>query len=75
VSEERAARLKANEIAKAQGSRSLKLIAAMSLAKLRVALGRRMEARDHLAAVYGSFNKGFDPADLHAAQRLLDSLS
>jgi hypothetical protein len=34
-----------------------------------------MEARDHLAAVYGSFNKGFDPADLHAAQRSLDSLS
>jgi class 3 adenylate cyclase/DNA-binding winged helix-turn-helix (wHTH) protein/tetratricopeptide (TPR) repeat protein len=67
--------LKANEIARTQGSRSLELRAAMSLAKLWCVLGRRVEARDHLAAAYGSFNEGFDTADLRAARRLLDSLS
>lgn len=67
--------LKASEVAKTQGSRSLELRAAASLAKLWCALGRRVEARNHLAAAYGSFNEGFDTADLRAAQHLLDSLS
>jgi DNA-binding SARP family transcriptional activator len=67
--------LKAIEIARTQGSRSLELRAAMSLAKLWCILGRRAEASDHLAAAYGSFDEGFDTADLRAARRLLDSLS
>lgn len=67
--------LKAGEIARTQGSRSLELRAATSLARLWCGLGRRAEARDHLAAVHKGFSEGFDTADLRAAQRLLDSLS
>lgn len=67
--------LKAIGIAKSQGSRSLELRAATSLAKLWCRLDRRAEARDRLAAAYGSFNEGFDTADLRAARRLLDSLA
>jgi len=67
--------LKANEIARIQGSRSLELRAATSLARLWSAVGRRTAASDHLAAVYGNFNEGFDTADLRAARRLLDGLS
>jgi len=67
--------LKANEIARTQGSKSLELRATTSLARLWCALGRRTEARDRLAAVYEGFNEGFDTADLRAARRLVDSLS
>jgi DNA-binding SARP family transcriptional activator len=67
--------LKAKEIARTQGSRSLELRAVTSLARLLCVLGRRMEAWDHLAAAYESFNEGFDTGDLRAARRLLDSLA
>ena len=67
--------LKASEIAQTQGAKSLELRASTSLAKLWCGLGRRVEARDHLAAAYGSFNEGFDTADLQAARRLLEGLS
>jgi predicted ATPase len=39
------------------------------------ASGRRGEARDLLAPVYGSFTEGFDTADLEDAKRLLDELT
>jgi hypothetical protein len=36
--------------------------------------GRRTEAHDLLASVYGWFTEGFDTADLKAAKALLDEL-
>ena len=46
----------------------------MSLARLRRDQGRRAEARDFLAAVYGWFIEGFDSPDLKEAKALLDTL-
>ena len=61
-------------IAEGQGSRMLRLRAAVSLARLRRDQGRRVEARDLLAPVYGWFTEGFDTADLRDAKALLDEL-
>ena len=47
----------------------------MSLAQLRRDQGRRTEARDLLAPIYGWFTEGFDTPDLKEAKRLLDELS
>ena len=55
--------------------RSLELRAATSLARLWADQGRRAEARDLLAPVYGWFTEGFDTADLKDAKALLDELS
>ena len=49
--------------------------AAASLARLRRDQGRRREARDLLAPVYGWFTEGFDTPDLREAKALLDELS
>ena len=49
--------------------------AATSLARLRRDQGKRDEARDLLAAVYGWFTEGFDTLDLKEAKNLLDELS
>ena len=46
----------------------------MSLARLRRDQGRRAEARDLLAPVYGWFTEGFDTPDLKEAKALLDDL-
>ena len=46
----------------------------MSLARLRGEQGRRAEARDRLAPVYGWFSEGFDTADLKEAKGLIDEL-
>ena len=61
--------------AREQGTRGYELRAAMSLARLCREQGRRGEARDLLAPVYGSFTEGFDTADLKEAKALLDELS
>jgi predicted ATPase len=37
--------------------------------------GRRVEARDLLAPIYGWFTEGFDTADLKEANALLDELA
>ena len=37
--------------------------------------GRRAEARDLLAPIYGWFTEGFDTADLKEAKALLDELA
>ena len=57
-----------------QGSRSLELRAAASLARLWADQGERAEAYDLLAPVYGWFTEGFDTADLKDAKALLDEL-
>ena len=47
----------------------------MILDRLRRDQGRRAEARDFLAAVYGWFTEGFDTPDLKEAKALIDELS
>jgi class 3 adenylate cyclase/predicted ATPase len=61
-------------IAREQGTRGYELRAATSLARLWGKQGRRDEARDLLAPLYGWFTEGFDTADLKEAKALLDEL-
>ena len=51
------------------------LRAATGLARLWGERGRRAEARDLLAPVYGWFTEGFDTTDLKEAKALLDELA
>jgi len=62
-------------VARAQQAKSLELRAARDLARLWGEQGRRAEARDLLAPVYGWFTEGFDTADLKEAKALLDELT
>ncbi len=57
-----------------QGTRSLELRAATSLARLWRDQGKRAEARALLAPVYGWFTEGFDTRDLQDAKALLEEL-
>jgi class 3 adenylate cyclase/predicted ATPase len=61
-------------VARHQKAKSLELRAAASLARLWGEQGRRVEARDLLAPIYGWFSEGFDTADLKEAKALLDEL-
>ena len=61
-------------IARRQQAKSWELRAAMSLARLWQQQGKRNEAYDLLAPVYGWFTEGFDTADLQEAKALLDAL-
>jgi predicted ATPase len=63
---------KALEVARGQQARSLELRAAMSLGRLWQRQGKRAEARQLLAEVYGGFTEGFDTADLQDARALLE---
>jgi hypothetical protein len=49
--------------------------AAMSLSRLWQQQGKRDEARESLAPIYGWFTEGFDTADLRDAKVLLAELS
>jgi predicted ATPase len=51
------------------------LTAADSMQGLRRDQGKRDEARDLLAPVYGWFTEGFDTRDLKEAKALLDELA
>jgi len=62
-------------IAREQGTRGYELRAATSLARLWAEQGRRGEARDLLAPVYGWFTEGFDTPDLKDAAKLLSELA
>ena len=62
-------------IAQAQQAKALELRAAANLARLWGEQGRRAEARDLLAAVFGWFTEGFDTADLKEAKALLEELT
>ena len=66
---------RALEIARAQQTRSWELRAATSLARLWRDQGKRQEAHDLLAPVYGWFTEGFDTLDLKEAKALLEELS
>jgi predicted ATPase len=59
-------------VAQQQGSKSLELRAAVSLARLWADVGRRAQARDLVAPIYGWFKEGFDTPDLRDARTLLD---
>ena len=65
---------RAHAVAHEQGTRGFGLRAAVSHARLLSKLGRRAEARDLLAPVYGWFTEGFDTPDLKEAKALLDEL-
>jgi predicted ATPase len=60
---------KALSIAQEQEAKLWELRAAMSLARMHRDQGRRGEARDFLAPVYGWFTEGFDTRDLKDARR------
>jgi len=62
-------------IAQEQEAKLWELRAAASLARLRRDQGRRAEAHDLLAPVYGWFTEGFETPDLKEAKALLDELS
>ena len=62
-------------IAREQGTRGYELRAATSLARLWGEQGRRGEARELLAPLYGWFTEGFDTADLKDAKALLQELA
>jgi predicted ATPase len=61
-------------IAQNQQAKSFELRAATSLARLWQQQGKRQEAHDLLAPVYGWFTEGFDTADLKDAKALLHEL-
>ena len=61
-------------IARHQQIRALELRAALSLSQLWQQQGKREEAHQLLAPIYGWFTEGFDTADLQEARRLLEEL-
>ena len=61
------------ELARYQQAKSLELRAALSLGRLWQHQGKRAEAYQLLAAIYGWFTEGFDTADLQEAKALLES--
>ena len=66
--------VEAFKIAQRQSAKSLELRAAMSLSRLWQRQGKKTEARNLLAEVYGWFTEGFDTADLKQAKALLEEL-
>jgi predicted ATPase len=66
---------RALEIARQQSAKSWELRAAMSLTRLWRDQGKRQQAHDLLAPVYGWFTEGFDTLDLKEARALLNELT
>ena len=62
-------------VARQQQAKSWELRAAMSMARLWRDQGKRDEARDLLAPVYGWFTEGFDTLDLKEAKAFLKDLA
>jgi predicted ATPase len=67
--------VKALAIARRQSAKTWELRAAASLARLWRDQGKRTEARDLLATIYGWFTEGFDTPALKDAKALLDQLT
>src|SRR5262249_48264570 len=61
-------------VAHTQQARSLEHRAVTSLARLWQQQGKRAEAHELLAPIYGWFTEGFDTTDLQDAKTLLDAL-
>jgi predicted ATPase len=66
---------RALDIARQQQGKSWELRVAMSMARLWRDQGKRDDARELLAPVYGWFTEGFDTRDLKEAKALLDELA
>jgi predicted ATPase len=62
-------------VARMQQAKSWELRAAMSLARLWRDQGKRQQALELLAPVYGWFTEGFDTRDLKEAKALLGTLA
>ncbi len=65
---------RAIEIARSRESKAIELRAATGLAGLLRDQGKKDEARDLLAPIYGWFTEGFETPDLIEAKALLDTL-
>ncbi len=62
-------------VSRQQKAKSWELRAAMSMARLWRDQGKRDEARELLAPVYGWFTEGLDTLDLKGAKALLEELA
>jgi predicted ATPase len=62
-------------VAREQQAKSWELRAAISMARLWRDQGRRPQARNLLAPVYGWFSEGLDTCDLTQAKAMLDELA
>jgi predicted ATPase len=62
-------------VARRQSAKLWELRASTSLARLWRDQGKRTEARDLLAPIYGWFTEGFDTPVLQDAKALLDELA
>ncbi len=67
--------MRALEVSRAHGARSLELRASADLARLLAKRDERPQATDLLAPVYNWFTEGLDTADLTEAKALLDTLA
>ena len=63
------------DVSRTQRAKTLELRAATSLARLWSERGKRGQARELLAPVYGWFTEGFETLDLKEAKKLLDELA
>jgi predicted ATPase len=63
------------EVARRQRAKTFELRATTSVARLLQKGGKKAEARQILAEIYGWFTEGFDTADLKEAKALLEELS
>ena len=66
---------KSIEIARQQEARLFELKAVTSLSRLWKQQGKKAEARQALAEIYGWFSEGFDTKDLIDAKLLIEQLS
>jgi predicted ATPase len=66
---------KAIEVARRQEAKSWELRASTSLARLWQQQGKKDEAQQLLAEIYGWFTEGFETKDLQEAKRLIEELS
>jgi predicted ATPase len=67
--------LQAIEVARKQQAKSWELRAVMSLSRLWQQQGKKAEARQLLAEIYGWFTEGFDTKDVQEAKALLEALA
>src|SRR5215470_1046613 len=67
--------VRAVDVSRYQGAKSLELRAILSLCRLLQRAGRRAEAHRMLTEVYGWFSEGFDTPDLRDAKASLDALT
>jgi predicted ATPase len=65
---------RALDVARRQEAKALELRAVMSLSRLWQQQGKRADAHELLAPIYGWFTEGFDTTDLQEAKALLEEL-